>query len=191
MITASQLRAGMAIRYQDQSYKVLVADYHPGQGKMGGVNHVRLRNLTTGTLWEHSFRADLKLDELPVERHSLEFLYADADTCVFMNPDNYEQAEVPAAVIGEQTRFLEPGARLPVEFIEDRPVSVVFPDVLDVKIADTPPPLHGQPDSTWKPARLANGVEVMVPPFVKTGDSIRLNLAELKYMDRVKAAKAQ
>ena len=57
MVTASQLRAGMAIRHEGQIYKVMVADYHGGQGKMGGVAHVRLKNLTTGTLWEHSFRS--------------------------------------------------------------------------------------------------------------------------------------
>lgn len=61
MITASQLRAGMAIRFEREIYKVLIADYHPGQGKMGGTSHARLRNLSTGTLWEHSFRSDLKL----------------------------------------------------------------------------------------------------------------------------------
>jgi len=177
----------MAIRYENQSYRVIVADYHPGQGKMGGSNHVRLRNLTTGTLWEHSFRAELKLDELPVERVTLEFLYADGDAFVFMNTETYEQVEVPAATIGEPARFLDAGSRVPVEFIEGRPVSVAFPDVIDARIAETAPPIHGQPDSNWKPARLENGVEVMVPPFLKTGDGIRLNLAEMRYMDRIKA----
>ena len=187
MIAASQLRAGLAIRYEQQPYKVLAADYHPGQGKMGGVNHVRLRNLATGTLWEHSFRADLKLEELAVERQSLDFLYETGGQCWFMNPESYEQVELPAGAIGEQARFLEAGMSLPVEFIEGRAVSVVFPEILEVPIADTAPPLHGQQDSTWKTARLANGVEIMVPPFIKTGDSVRLNLLEMKYMDRARA----
>jgi elongation factor P len=187
MIAASQLRAGLAIRYEHQPYKVLAADYHPGQGKMGGVNHVRLRNLETGTQWEHSFRADLKIEELPVERQTLDFLYENGGQCCFMNPESYEQVDLPVAVVGPQAKFLEAGMSLPVEFIEGRAVSVVFPDILEVSIADTAPPLHGQQDSTWKPARLANGVEIMVPPFVKTGDCIRLNLVEMKYMDRAKA----
>jgi len=190
VITASQLRIGMAIRHENQQYKVLAADYHPGQGKMGGVNHVRLRNLETGTLWEHSFRAELKLEELEIQRRSLEFLYEDAGQCYFMDPDNYDQVEVPATVIGEQTRFLEQGMRLPVEFVEDRPISVVLPGVLDVVIVETAPASHGQPDSTWKPARLANGVEIMVPPFVESGETIRLNLPELKYMDRARTKSA-
>ena len=73
MVTASQLRAGMAIKFEHQDYKVVAAEYHPGQGKMGGVAHVRLRNLTTGTFWEHSFRAELKLETLPRRSRSSSF----------------------------------------------------------------------------------------------------------------------
>ena len=177
----------MAIRYQDQSYRVIGADYHPGQGKMGGVNHLRLKNLSTGTLWEYSLRADLKVEELEVQRIALEFLYSDGDACVFMNPQSYEQVEVDPAVIGEQRKFLQPGVQIPVEFVEGRAVNVIFPEFIEIDIAETAPPSHGQVDSTWKPARLSNDVEIMVPPFVKNGDTIRLNLAGLKYMDRAKA----
>jgi len=190
LIIASQLRAGMAIRHENQPYRVLAADYHPGQGKMGGVNHVRLRNLSTGTLWEHSFRAELKLEELEMERRPLEFLYQDGGQCYFMDPDTYDQVEVPTSVIGEPAKFLEAGMHLPVDFVEGRPVSAVLPGVIDVVIAETAPALHGQQDSTWKPARLANGVEIMVPPFIERGDSVRLNLAELRYMDRAKTRSA-
>jgi elongation factor P len=187
MISASQIRAGMAIRYQDQLYKVLAADYHPGQGKMGGVNHVRLKNLATGTTWAPSLRADSKIEDVPVDRQTLEFLYSDGPSCFFINPVSYDQVEVPSALIGEQTKFLDPGMQLPLEFVEGRPISIVFPDFVEVQIADTAPPVHGQADSAWKPARLGNDVQVMVPPFVKTGDVIRLNLSNMKYMDRTKA----
>ena len=187
MINASQIRAGMAIRYEDQLYKVLAADYHPGQGKMGGVNHLRLENLQTGTIWEHSLRADLRVSEAPVEKQALEYLYSDDSACFFMHPVSYEQTEIPNTSIGERARFLEPGMQVPVEFVEGRPIAVVFPEFVEVKIEDTAPPTRAQADSTWKAARLSNGVRVMVPPFVKTGDTIRLSLSDLRYMDRAKA----
>ncbi len=186
MVNASQLRAGMAVRLEGEAYKVLAADYHPGQGKMGGATHARLRNLTTGALWEHSFRAELKLEDLPVERQSMDFLYTDAGDCYFMNPANYEQVAVPASLLGDQARFLQPDMRLSVEFVEGQPVSVLFPDIVETRIADTSPPVHAQQDSTWKTALLDNGVEVMVPQFVKTGDFIRLDVQNLKYLDRAK-----
>jgi elongation factor P len=188
MVTASQVRAGMAIRYEGQPYKVMAAEYHPGQGKMGGVAHLRLRNLSTGTLWEHSFRADLKLEELGVEKRPLSFLYADAGDCWFMDPESYEQTAIAEAMIGEQARFLKPEMMVPVEFVEGRPVAVQLPEVLEVRIADTAPPTHQQQDSTWKPARLENGVEIMVPQFIKSADLIRLDMTALRYMDRVKGA---
>jgi elongation factor P len=186
MVTASQLRTGMAIRYEGQDYKVVAADYHPGQGKMGGATHARLQNLSTGTFWEHSFRSELKLEDMAVERQALEFLYVDGDLCYFMNPETFEQTEISSAMVGPRAGFLDPGMKLGVEFVEDRPISVLFPDFLEVKIADTAPPTHQQQDSALKAARLENGIEVMVPQFVKMGDLIRLDLQTLKYMDRVK-----
>jgi elongation factor P len=188
MVLASQLRAGMAVAFENQKYRVVAADYHPGQGKMGGVAHARLQNLDTGTFWEHSFRAELKLQELPVEKQNLEFLYMDGDVCFFMNPQTCEQTEIPRAVVGPRAAFLEPGFELPVEFVEERAVHVLFPDMIEARIADTAPPTRQQADSAFKPARLDNGVEVMVPQFIKTGDSIRLDLAAMKYMERAKHA---
>ena len=187
-MTASQMRAGMAVRYEGQVYKVVAADYHPGQGKMGGVCHARLKNLSTGSLWEHSFRADLKLEELAVEKQPMDFLYADAGHCCFMNPDTYEQVELPASLIGPQASFLLPDMRVAVEFVEGQPVSVVFPEILELRVAETAPPVHQQQESVWKPARLDNGAEIMVPQFIKVGDLIRLDVASLKYIDRAKGA---
>jgi elongation factor P len=105
-----------------------------------------------------------------------------------MDPGNYEQVSIPAALVGPQAAFLQPEMRVPVEFLQDRPVAVLMPEMLEVKIADTAPPQHNQQDSAWKPANLENGAVVMVPQFIKAGDSIRLELQSLKYMDRVKTA---
>ena len=187
MVSAAQLRPGMAIRYEGQTYKVLTSEYHSGQGKMGGVSHVSLRNLSTGALWEHSFRAELKFEEVPVEKRPLTFLYSDQEQSYFMNSVSYEQVEIANAVIGQQIRFLEPDMHVSIEFVEDRPVSVLFPDIIEVRIAETVPPVHGQQDNTWKTARLGNGITVMVPQFIKNGDMIRLDVSGLKYVDRAKA----
>ena len=188
MVVASQLRPGMAIRFEGHAYKVVASEYHPGQGKMGGVAHVRLKSLSTGTFREQSFRSELKLEDLPVEKQSLAFLYSDSDQCYFMNPETFEQIGIAAAVIGPQARFLQTEMQLPVEFVEGQPVSVVFPDIIEVRVAETAPPAHGQQDNTWKTARLENGIEIMVPQFIKNGDMIRLDVENLKYIDRAKGA---
>src|SRR5215467_9520515 len=112
MVLASQLRSGMAIIFEGQTYRVIAADYHPGQGKMGGVCHTHLQNLGTGTLRDYSFRSELKLQEVALEKQSLEFLYAAGDQCCFMNPDTYEQIEIASEVIGQRADLLIPGLRL-------------------------------------------------------------------------------
>ncbi|MCP5111230.1 MAG: translation elongation factor P [bacterium] len=191
MIIASHLKAGMAIRHEGHTFKVLSAEYHPGQGKMGGATHAHLLNLDTGTLRDHGFRADLKLDVVPLEKAPMEFLYRDGDLCVFMSPETYEQVEIPELMIGKQAELLQAEMRVAVEFLETRPVSVTFPDVLEVRIADTAPPVHNQQDNTKKPAKLESGVEILVPQFIKTGDSIRLDVHKLEYMERAKSAGKQ
>jgi elongation factor P len=186
MVLASQMRAGMAIAFEGQRYRVVAAEYHPGQGKMGGVTHARLQNIDTGTFREQSSRAELRFQDLPVERHTMEFLYSDGGRSCFMNPENFEQTEIAESMIGARAPFLEAGMRLGVEFVDGQPVHVLFPDVLELKIADTAPPAHQQVDSNFKPAKLANGLEVMVPQFIKTGDTIRLDVENMRYMDRAK-----
>jgi elongation factor P len=189
MVNASQLRPGMAIHFEGNNYKVISCEYHPGQGKMGGVVHTRLKNLSTGTFWEHSFRSELKLDLVPVEKQSLEFLYWDADRSYFMNPESFDQIGIDDSIIGPASCFLQPGMQLPVEFVEGQPISVLFPDIMEMRVADTAPPVHQQQDNTWKKAHLENGVELRVPQFIKTGDMIRVEIETLRYVDRAKPAR--
>ena len=186
MIAASQLRTGMAIRHQGVIYKILFAEYHAGQGKMGGVAHLRLKNIDTGGLWEHRFRSDERLEEIPLEKQQMDFLYSDADSCYFMSPETFEQVGIPRASVGPAEKFLRPEMRLSVEFFEGRPVSVSFPDIVEVRVADTALPTHTQQDNTWKPARLDNGVEVMVPQFIRSGEVIRVDVESGKYVERAR-----
>jgi elongation factor P len=154
---------------------------------MGGSTHARLQNLDTGTFRDYSFRADLKLEELSLERKPMDFLYADEDSCHFMNPSTCEQEEVSRELVGEQARLLAPETRVTLEYLGERVVSVLLPGFLELKVLDTPPPAHsGGQDNTWKAARLENGLDVMVPQFIKSGDAIRVDVAGMKYMDRVK-----
>lgn len=187
MVLASQLRSGMAIAFEGQTYRVISADYHPGQGRMGGVTHSHLQNLGTGTLRDYSFRSELRLQDVSLDKQMLEFLYADGDQCCFMNPETYEQLEITREIIGARARLLVAGMRLTIEFLDGRAVNVVFPDVLEVQVADTAPPTHQQADSNFKPAELENGIEILVPQFIKKGDLIRLNVETLKYMARAEA----
>jgi elongation factor P len=186
MIAASELKLGMAIRIEGQVYKVLAAEFKAGAGQAGGVMKMKLRNVSSGRMWEPHFRPDERMEELDVERQTMEFLYADAESCTFMNPNSYEQIEIPRAILGPGEKFLQEGMQLPVEFFDGRPISIVFPATVDVRVADTAPPVHSQQDSTWKEAKLENGLVIQVPLFIAVGETLRVEVETGRYLERVR-----
>lgn len=186
MVVAAQLRPGMAIRLEGQIYKVLEVEVKAGGGQLGGVVKTKLRSLSSGRMWEPHFRPDERLQDLELDRQVMEFLYSDADNCVFMNPHNYEQVEVPRAVLGPGEKFLHPGMQLPVEFFDGQPISAIFPDVAEVRVADTAPPVHSGQDNTWKEATLENGLRVRVPLFIAPGELVRVDIETGRYLERVR-----
>lgn len=189
MIVASELKAGMAIRMEGQVFKVLHSEFKAGGGQAGGAVKSLLQNVVTGREWERRFHPDEKLDNLAIERRNMEFLYADGDNCIFMDPGNFEQVEVPRAVLGKMESFLQAGVNLPVEFCDDKPISVLLPDVVEARVKETAPPQHAQQDSTWKEAVLENGVQILVPLFIGPGELVRIDTRTGKYLERVRADK--
>lgn len=189
MVIASELREGMALRIEGQVFKVVEVEIKAGGGQLGGVVKSKLRNVSSGRFWEPHFRPDERLEELDLERQTMEFIYSDADNSVFMNPNTYEQVEVPRSVMGPAGRFLEPGVRAGVEFFDGQPISIELPPVIEARVAETAPPLHSGQDTTWKFAKLENGVEIQVPLFVAPGEMVRIDVKSGHYLERVREKK--
>ncbi len=190
MLPASELRSGMAVRLEGVLYKVIGAEYHGGQGKMGGVAHAKLLSLKTGTMRERRFRADELVETVEPERQNMQFLYSDEISTYFMHPETYDQVAIPNERLGRALDYLKEGVVVPVEFYEGQPMGVVFPDIVEIKVVETAPPVHTQgTDNVWKEARLENGVKVMVPPFLAPGELIRVEVATNKYVERAKTEK--
>jgi len=151
MAIAAELKPGMFLRIEGQIYKVLEVESKAGAAKMGGVVKTKLINVRSGRMWEPHFRPQERLEDLELARRMMEFLYVEGDTCTFMAPDTFEQIEIPGAVLGLVAKFLQPGMKLPVEFFEEEPISVVFPDVAEVGVATTAP--HGAPNPLTLPPK--------------------------------------
>lgn len=188
MTTAAEIRAGMALRLDGTVYRVLGCEAHKGGGKMGGVVHARLQSIDSGGQTERRFRPEERVEAVDLQRRTLGYLYRDADCLIFMDPDSFDQIPVPAALLGPLADFLEENARLPVEFFEERPVRVVPPEFVDVRVASTAAPTRQGEKSTWKAATLENGIEVQVPLFIAPGDLIRVQVATRRYAERVKGS---
>jgi len=187
MVIASDLRAGMVLRIEEEIYKVLEVESKAGAAKMGGVVKTKLSNARSGRLWEPHFRPLERLEDLELDRHMMEFLFAEGDSCTFMNPDTYEQIEIPGAVLGLGQKFLGSGMELPVEFFNGEPISVVFPEIAEARVLSTAPPSHSQQDSAWKEAVLENGVSIRVPLFIDQGELVRVEVKTGRYIERARA----
>jgi len=153
---------------------------------MGGVVKTKLINVRSGRFWEPHFRPQERLEDLELERRMMEFLYAEGGTCIFMRPDTYEQIEVSDAIVGPGGKFLQPGMELPVEFFVGEPISVVFPDVAEARVATTAPRSHSQQDSAWKEATLDNGLAIRVPLFIAPGEIVRVEVRTGHYVERAR-----
>lgn len=186
MLIASQLREGTAVRIEGEIYKVLEVEVKAGAGQAGGVVKTKLRNVSSGRMWEPHFRLDERLEELELERKTMEFLFSDAGNCTLMDAVTFEQVEIPAEVVGPAEKFLQPGMNLPVELFEGNPISIVFPAVVEARIADTAPPTHAGQDSTWKDATLDNGVQIKVPLFIGAGETVRIDVRSTRYLERAR-----
>jgi elongation factor P len=186
MVIASQLRPGTVLKINNDLFKVIDSQYHIGQGKMPGSVHAKLRNVLKGTFKELRFRPEEQIEETQLEKHEMEYLYSDADSATFMNPRTYDQVSIPLEAIGAVATFLQPEMKVPVEVYQGQPVSIVFPEIVEVKIRTTAQPVHQQQDNTYKSATLENGGELMVPQFIKPGETIRVEVASGKYVDRVR-----
>jgi elongation factor P len=186
MILASDLHAGMVIRTEQQIYKVIDVESKAGAAKMGGVVKTKLINVRSGRMWEPHFRPQEKLEDVELERRTMQFLFADADACTFMRPDTFEQIEIPAAIVGDGRVFLQSGMQVPIEFFEGNAIRVVLPDTAEARVAHTALPSHSQQDSAWKVAVLENGLSLSVPLFIAPGEMVRVDVKTGRYVERAR-----
>ncbi len=187
MTIASELHTGMVVRIEQQVYKVVDVESKAGAAKMRGVVRTKLMNVRSGRMWEPHFRLQEKLEDLELERHTMEFLFADGDGCTFMRPDTFEQIQVPNAIVGDGRRFLQSGMQVPIEFFEGAPICVVFPEIAEARVVNTASPSHLPNDSAWKEAVLENGLSVRVPLFIAPGEMVRVETKTGRYVERAHA----
>ena len=186
MIEASGLKSGMVIMLEGELHSVASAGYHAGSAQHGSTVFAKIRNLKTGHVKELRLHPGDKLEEVTLEYKEMEYLYTDGVSFYFMNPDTFDQISLPAETMGAYQKFLQPNMRIPVQLYEGDPVTIEFPPVVELTIVSTPPGLHEHESSTFKTATLENGMETLVPQFIKEGDTVRIEVASGKYLERVR-----
>lgn len=185
-LSANDIRKGMVILFEGAPCKVMEFRHHT-PGNLRAMVQTRLRNLITGSSFEHRFRSNDTLERASLEQHEMEYLYSDGDMHHFMNTESYEQTSMSAEDLGDAAQWLLPGLKIEVEFYNGAPIGVKLPDTMELTVEYTEPGLKGATvTNTNKPATLENGVTLQVPPFVESGEKIRVNPTESRYLERVK-----
>lgn len=186
MISATQLRVGSNILYNNEPHRV-VSVQHITPGNWRGMVQTKLKNLKTGASVENRFRSDDKIERAHLEQHEMEYLYNDGDNYHFMNSETYEQTSLTGEVLGDNVSLLIPNLKFMIEYYDGVPVGVEPPKVVELKVVDTTPHLKGATAaSSGKPATLETGLVVTVPSFIEIGEVIRVDTTELKYLERAK-----
>jgi elongation factor P len=185
MISATQLRPGMVIKFEGELFSIFSV-FHRTPGNLRGFVQAKMRNLRSGSMTEHRFSSEDRVERAALEQHQMEYLYDDGESYHFMNSETFEQMHLTRELLGDAVEYLTPQLAVKVEFYEGQPISVDLPATVELTVVETDPALRGATVSNvTKPAKLETGLVVQVPPFINTGDRIRISTAEGAYQERV------
>lgn len=185
-INANLIRPGNIIEHNGKQWSVLkIQIIQPGKG--GAFIAVEMRDIRTGTKTNERWRTADTVEKCNVEEKECTFLFAEGNSLTFMDQENFEQFSLSTDVLGESAAFLQDGMVVAVDFIEGTPVSVALPEKVVMLIVEADPVVKGQTaSSSYKPAKLENGLKILVPPFIAVGEKIVVNTTECTYVERAK-----
>ena len=183
-INGNEIRPGNVIMHKG-GLLVAVKTQAVKPGKGGAFNQVELKHIVEGTKLNERFRASETVERVRLEQKDYQFLYREGDMLVFMDMETYDQIELPEDFVGERAAFLQDGMTVTVESHEGKPLGISLPDQVTLEVTEAEPVVKGQTaSSSYKPAMMENGVRVMVPPFISTGERIVVDTNELTYIKR-------
>lgn len=183
-INGNEIRPGNVIEHDGSLWAAVKCNaVKPGKG--GAYNQVELKNLINGTKLNERFRSAETVERIRLEQKDFSFLYEQGEALIFMDTETYEQLELNKEFVGERSAFLQDGMMVTVEMHEERPIGIRLPDQVTLAITEADPVVKGQTAaSSYKPAILENGIRVLVPPFISSGERIIVDTNELTYVSR-------
>ena len=174
----------MVVKFNNDLFSIFSMS-HRTPGNLRGFVQVRMRNFRSGTMIEHRFSSEDKVEKAVLDQQDMEYLYDDGEFYYFMNTENYEQMHLTKDLLGDATDYLIPQLKVTVEFYEGKPLGVELPASVILTVLETEPGLKGATVSNvTKPAKTETGLVVQVPAFINEGEKIRVSTAEGTYQER-------
>ena len=185
-IQGNEIKSGMIIEHKNDLWSVLKTQ-HVKPGKGGAFNQVELKSIKKGTKLNERFRSSDSVEKAMLDEKKFNFLYEDENNCHFMDQTSFEQISIAKSLIGNKSKLLKENIEVNVHFHDDKPISVDLPSSIECKVITTETSIKGQTvSSSYKPAILDNGTNIMVPQFVDQEDKILLNTNTLEYIKKIK-----
>ncbi len=185
-ITANEIKPGMIIELKNDLWNVLKTQ-HVKPGKGGAFNQVELKSVTKGTKLNERFRSNETVEKAEVEEKKFNFLYSDEKNFYFMDNINFEQVSMDKNLLENKENLLKENLEVIISLINEKPVSLELPKNLECVVESTDAVVKGQTAaSSYKPAKLDNGIMISVPPFIESGDKIIIDTRSLEYVKKNK-----
>ena len=185
-ITANEIKPGMIIEHKNDLWNVLKTQ-HVKPGKGGAFNQVELKSLIKGTKLNERFRSSENVEKAEVDEKKFNFLYSDDKNSYFMDNVSFEQISMMNNIIGEKIKLLKENLEVTISMLDEKPLSIDLPKNIECKIESTDAVVKGQTAaSSYKPAKLDNGLTISVPPFIESGDKIIIDSRNLEYVKKNK-----
>ena len=184
-INAGEIRVGMLLEYKNDLWQVLKTQ-HVKPGKGGAFAQVEMKSLEKNTKLNERFRSSENVEKASLEETKFNYLYEDENNYFFMEPKTFEQIEIKKEIVGQQGNLLTENLEVTVSFYNENPISIELPNQVNCKIETTDVALKGQTvSSSYKPAKLDNGLNIQVPPFIDSGDEVIVDTRNLEYVKKV------
>lgn len=190
MPKASEIKKNAAIEFNNKTYIVRDIERSVPQGRAGGsIYRMRMYDVVTGSKVDESFKDSDMLNLADLIRRPAMFSYMDGDDYVFMNTEDYTPYNLNKDAIADEAMFIDESIEgIQVIIVNDVPVALDMPTNVELEVVETDPSIKGaSATSRTKPATLSTGVVVQVPEYISTGDHIKINVEERKFMGRAES----
>ena len=185
-MNATSIRVGNILIIDGELARVTRTD-HITPGKGNACMQVKMKNIKTGQNIERRFRSSEQVERAVLDQRKVEFLYKSDNNFYFMNHETYETLELSEEFVDEAKFFLVENMEVNLEYFEEEPLGVILPQTVVLKIIETSPEIkNATATDAKKPATLETGLVIIVPPFVKEGEKVRVKVETKEYMERAK-----
>ncbi|KAA0683424.1 elongation factor P [Roseomonas genomospecies 6] len=185
-VNANTMRPGHVLEHNGKLWVITkTAIVQPGKG--GAFIQLEMKDVRTGNKSTERFRTQETVERARLDEHEMTFLFAEGDSYTFMDKESYEQTSIPGEIIGDQKVFLQDGMEVTVQSFEGAPLGVEIPGKVTLQITEADPVVKGQTaSSSYKPAKLENGVSILVPPHIESGTRVVVDTQTGEYVERAK-----